>query len=403
MLSSRPVQFNDSSIVKTPGRTLIKGRANLQENAARHTVNPKARHTHTVNGKAGGQKTPFHPATLQPQRLFGKDKHAVAARPLIDKTPFPNRTHPAPAHPPTGKKSGALLELRPSSTRKHIRTPRPSLQTPAVSGNPWDVSDISITTNTIAAESDSAINEEDHDALEYMPPTAVDVPYDPGFEMPEYAVLGRALWAGACTWPVDDELRVWPVDDEPRVWDGKEEGEGEEGVGWVDVGLVDVGLVLPELGEWWVLCFSSFVCGVVLAFLCCRPLRLTRSSSLHLECSLSIRFACTIDCAHVCQTLIHICSLNPRSISLQPPSIPSNPILLPLLQTTTAPSREQSLRNPSPSLYPLFMAVRSLSQAQRARSLSLSTAVRSLLPVQHARSLSPVPHARRLCRVLSRQ
>jgi hypothetical protein len=108
--------------------------------------------------------------------LKGKEPVIIApSRPLGDKTPFPNRiaNHATPfqmTKPIFDVTPGALL--RPSSARKHVRLPRSaskSFQTPLTGGDHWDVSDIDINPEVVAAPSQS-IEEEDYDEIEYMPP-----------------------------------------------------------------------------------------------------------------------------------------------------------------------------------------------------------------------------------------
>lgn len=112
-----------------------------------------------------------------------------ATRPLVDKTPFPNRTGGQQFQTPLPQGSkfaglsflepGTLLQfdktpdalLRPSSTRKHVRPPRSaskSFETPVNNGNHWDVSDLSIVMPE--AQAPEAIVEDDYDEIEYMPP-----------------------------------------------------------------------------------------------------------------------------------------------------------------------------------------------------------------------------------------
>lgn len=117
------------------------------------------------------------------------------SRPLIDKTPFANRSGAPFVTPlPRGSKISKLSLVdsqskfqtpdglpRPSSTRKHIRVPRSaskSFETPQTEGNHWDVSDISIEGPEMAAVNES-IEEEDCSEIEYMPPTAVGKNHSP--------------------------------------------------------------------------------------------------------------------------------------------------------------------------------------------------------------------------------
>ncbi|KAG1812208.1 uncharacterized protein BJ212DRAFT_1276998 [Suillus subaureus] len=222
MISSRPTGITFEGdyhhFTKTPGNRVLKSRSALQENVGRHvpvTVDGKAKKA------AALQQTPFHLNTLQPQKILkghdgttkskGKEPVILApSRPLGDKTPFPNRisNHATPLQmtkPIFDVTPGALL--RPSSARKHIRLPRSaskSFQTPLTGGNHWDVSDIDIIPEVVAAPSQS-IEKEDYDEIEYMPPKLpVEMPYEPPFELPDYKEVGRALLALTHSYPIDD-------------------------------------------------------------------------------------------------------------------------------------------------------------------------------------------------------
>lgn len=214
MLSSRSIHLDvngrshNLSTARTPGKMGGKGRGGLQENA----INQGAM---TVGGKGKrvalnttGQPHSLRKSLLkifsiqadvqtEPQRLFKDPSHQnhlktaskAAARPLVDKTPFANRSGAPFVTPlPRGSKISkiALGEsqtnlqtpgglLRPSSTRKHARAPRSaskSFETPQTQGNHWDVSDVSIEGPEMAAVNES-IEEEDFGEIEYMPPSAI--------------------------------------------------------------------------------------------------------------------------------------------------------------------------------------------------------------------------------------
>ena len=123
-----------------------------------------------------------------------------AARPLGDKTPFPNRARKASTGQDMDMQKGELqqklpklleslypslssrgetldLSPRPSSTRKSARTPSSAnrkFQTPLVNGNPWDVSEGSIELGDVQlqdAQQDAEV--EDLDEIEYMPPNTL--------------------------------------------------------------------------------------------------------------------------------------------------------------------------------------------------------------------------------------
>ena len=122
-----------------------------------------------------------------------------AARPLGDKTPFPNRTSKAGAVLYMDMRKGELQQKlpkfleslhpslrnqetpetldfspRPSSTRKSARTPNSAnrkFQTPLVNGNPWDVSDGSIELDDMQVQDVQQDAEvDDLDEIEYMLP-----------------------------------------------------------------------------------------------------------------------------------------------------------------------------------------------------------------------------------------
>ncbi|KDR67807.1 hypothetical protein GALMADRAFT_146820 [Galerina marginata CBS 339.88] len=228
MLSSRPLQLNTDGAyfpTKTPGR----GLKNRAENAhagmgATMTVQGK--------GKNAGMppRTPFQPSSAQPKQLF-KDQKIVltTGRPLIDKTPLPNRVGtvlfntPLPGNAKLSKlrnEGGHTDEegsgtpgsaQRPSSMRKHIKHPRISgkaLETPANNGNHWDVSDGDIVLPDTQPLLQETIAEDDDnsDELEYGPPNTLDLPYQPpfNFALPDYKEVGKSLFKLAHSIPYDD-------------------------------------------------------------------------------------------------------------------------------------------------------------------------------------------------------
>ncbi|KAH7913238.1 hypothetical protein BJ138DRAFT_1146452 [Hygrophoropsis aurantiaca] len=203
MLSTRPLDAIDRRApiaTKTPGRALLKSRTALQENAHAYTVRQP--------GKILAQQTPFAFASKS-QKVAEKPHQVVTdkARPLGDKTPFPNRVN--------------ILEPRPSSTRKHIRAPRLSqgletvqrpaqtFETPVTAGHHWDVSDIDIAPEVV--NGDQSIQEDDHDEIEYMPPKMPEIPYAPPFDMPDYKQVGRTILSIIHSYPADDT--VGPVNE----------------------------------------------------------------------------------------------------------------------------------------------------------------------------------------------
>ncbi|EPQ57153.1 hypothetical protein GLOTRDRAFT_137554 [Gloeophyllum trabeum ATCC 11539] len=230
MLSSRPVSIHADGPAqlgaKTPGRPLAKGRNALQENAVLRGVLPatvKAR-------KVATHHTPFHTkSTKHPGSSKTGSKSILlktTSKPLLDKTPFPNRTARTLRTPELADEKIAKLSfldvetdvpgssqqqqhLRPSSSRKSLRLPRSAtsikFRTPVTTGNHWDVSDGEVQVQAENADAEQeAVEVEDDDEIEYMPPTAIIPPYEPPFEMPDYKVLGKELLQTAFSYPYDD-------------------------------------------------------------------------------------------------------------------------------------------------------------------------------------------------------
>ncbi|TBU24368.1 hypothetical protein BD309DRAFT_1000406 [Dichomitus squalens] len=218
MLSSRPIPINADidaphSILnaKTPGRK-FKGRNALQENAIYSG-------SKTVLSKKSHIQTPFRPGTAHGKKPLVS---VSVTRPLTDKTPFPNRVLAANyfgGAGPAGKTPGLKLSklallapepqqgsadvaplLRPSSARKSLRgrLSGGNFKTPLTKGNYWDVSPgdmegIAGVVQEGKQETEAAVNE-DEDEIEYMPPPAVELSYEPPFELPDYKTIGRGLF-----------------------------------------------------------------------------------------------------------------------------------------------------------------------------------------------------------------
>ncbi|KAI0630056.1 hypothetical protein C8Q77DRAFT_1219718 [Trametes polyzona] len=222
MLSTRPISLHSDADVaaqpilnaKTPGRKALKNRAALQENA----IHSGAK---TVFSKKNILQTPFRPGTAHGKKPLVS---VSVTRPLMDKTPFPNRVAPSgglgasktpatkgfklsklsllvpePEQPESLSPDAAPL-LRPSSTRKSLRGRLSgTFKTPVTKGDHWNVSpgdmgmEIAGGTTEQAAEQAAAVNDED-DEIEYMPPTAIERPYEPPFELPDYKSMGQSLF-----------------------------------------------------------------------------------------------------------------------------------------------------------------------------------------------------------------
>lgn len=190
----------------------------------------------------------------------------IATRPLVDKTPFPNRNAantfetPLPGEQKlaklilvdTTKTNVVLLHpnstpdsvARPSSMRKHVRAPRVSanFETPVTNGNHWDVSEPEIVVQE-AQPAPQLPDSDDHDEVEYMPPKIIgkcqqyllksssnriiiyhfhaEAPYTPPFDLPNYSAVGTTLLNLAHSYPYEDD--TLPAEIEPVVssvsWD----------------------------------------------------------------------------------------------------------------------------------------------------------------------------------------
>ncbi|KAJ7162276.1 hypothetical protein C8R46DRAFT_1104089 [Mycena filopes] len=153
-------------------------------------------------------------------------------RPLVDKTPFPNRVALASKFatplPDKQKLAQLLLEAnktnalfsnssaapdsaaRASSARAHVRAPRLSantnFETPLLKGNPWDVSEVEMVLPDTVAE---VLESEDYDEIEYMPPKSVEAYTPPfNFPLPDYSTVGKRLLGLAHSYPYDDTAAV---------------------------------------------------------------------------------------------------------------------------------------------------------------------------------------------------
>ncbi|KAK0475623.1 hypothetical protein EDD18DRAFT_1089808 [Armillaria luteobubalina] len=175
MLTSRPISRNNDLTVqrqmlaKTPGRVVYQN-----ENANRGPA--------TVHGKGKNtlMQTPFNGGKFNKEGTQGK---LTTQRPLVDKTPFPNRTGVQFQTPYTFNFASPDSVLRPSSLRRHVRVPRSatkSFETPVNTGNPWHC-DVSIGSPEIVVK--QLVLEDDLDEIEYMPPNTLgsfaSVPYCP--------------------------------------------------------------------------------------------------------------------------------------------------------------------------------------------------------------------------------
>ncbi|KAJ7122000.1 hypothetical protein C8R43DRAFT_959362 [Mycena crocata] len=190
---------------KTPGieniihRGASKSHSNLQSNVPLHSKEPIRTNTNAV----------------------GKSLAREIARPLEDKTPFPNRKFNTPV-PDNQKLAKLVLEAnktntlssnppdvpgsvaRVSSSRAHARAPRLSANidfvTPLNNGKHWDVSEGEVSVPEVVSPHLGSLELEDFDEIEYMPPKSVGKytpPFD--FELPHYSSVGLFFYLESST------------------------------------------------------------------------------------------------------------------------------------------------------------------------------------------------------------
>ncbi|KIY64305.1 hypothetical protein CYLTODRAFT_425345 [Cylindrobasidium torrendii FP15055 ss-10] len=188
---------------------------NYTKTPARQNENALRGAPRTIGGKGKTVllQTPFNPRPAGSKHTLTDLKETGALPPLLDRTPFPNRTKPIHLFQTPGNDKGAggskegggkgewspEESVRPSSLRQHIRTPRPSLtnalqfQTPANNGNPW-ACNVSID-ESMEVEGKEEEKEEDGDEVELCPPNCLDIPYAPplDFVLPDYKQAGKTL------------------------------------------------------------------------------------------------------------------------------------------------------------------------------------------------------------------
>lgn len=224
MLTSRPAPLtaNRPLHVKTPGKAPQKVRGILQENALQglRTVKAQKVSLELQSPHGGGS-----PKSRKPPKDAQSSKGAsvkLIARPLGDKTPFANRQRriildPAPgpakgkppardAYPESMTPGHALL---PSSARKSVRgrySLGPAFETPVTKGNHWDVIEGDIEVPALPEAQGEGLQANDYDEIEYMPPTAIDPPYTPHFDVPDYELVGAQLFNSMHSFPKDDVM-----------------------------------------------------------------------------------------------------------------------------------------------------------------------------------------------------
>ncbi|KAH9986013.1 hypothetical protein BJV74DRAFT_845937 [Russula compacta] len=220
MLTSRPAPLTASRPlhIKTPGKALHKARGILQENALHGPRTAKAHRVQVQTPSRGGSPR----STKKPPKEAQLSKAVVTSvvRPLGDKTPFTNRQRsgildptPGPAKANRSIRNGKLdfltlgHALLPSSARKTVRGRHSAgsvFETPVTSGNHWEVIEGDVIAPLASEVQGEEAQPEDYDEIEYMPPTAIDPPYAPHFDVPDYKLMGIQLFDMMHSFPKDD-------------------------------------------------------------------------------------------------------------------------------------------------------------------------------------------------------
>ncbi|KAI0301019.1 hypothetical protein B0F90DRAFT_373954 [Multifurca ochricompacta] len=219
MFTSRPVPLIASHPLhtRTPGRALQKAKGILQENAPHGPRTVKTHKVHLQSPLGGGSPKS---RKLSKQLLSSKGPSTVVARPLGDKTPFANRQRRIIDDSSPGATSGNIIKrdanfgpltsghtLLPSSARKTVRgrhSSAPMFETPVTNGNHWDIVEGDDVVMTVPETQGEETQLDDYDEIEYMPPTAIDPPYTPHFDVPDYKLLGAQLFDVMHSLPRDD-------------------------------------------------------------------------------------------------------------------------------------------------------------------------------------------------------
>ncbi|KAI0349132.1 hypothetical protein OH77DRAFT_1432325 [Trametes cingulata] len=222
MLSTRHIALNADADAatqpilntKTPGRKAFKNGAALQENAIHSCAK-------TVLSKKNVPHTPFRPGTARKPPFPNR----VAPGGLgTSKTPGMKGTKlsklsllvPEPEQPELLSPDVAPL-LRPSSTRKSLRGRLiGTFKTPVTKGDHWNVSpgDMGMGVELVGgpavqATEESVPVEYEDDEIEYMPPTAIERPYEPPSDLPDYASMGKTVFALGHAPLLDDTLDMY--------------------------------------------------------------------------------------------------------------------------------------------------------------------------------------------------
>ncbi|KDQ21693.1 hypothetical protein BOTBODRAFT_26124 [Botryobasidium botryosum FD-172 SS1] len=128
------------------------------------------------------------------------NKTPFVSRSNLPQTPSPQKCGASPSLE-SMKPGVPQTVLRPSSMRKSLRfrtSAGKEFTTPEASGRRphWDIEDISLEagqTSVTGMEAVSVLPDEDDFELEYMPPTSIELPFDPPCDMPDYRTLGATL------------------------------------------------------------------------------------------------------------------------------------------------------------------------------------------------------------------
>ncbi|KAF8513127.1 hypothetical protein BU17DRAFT_95621 [Hysterangium stoloniferum] len=238
MLSSRPhniafptnTDSTRNNTFKSTAKSLKYGRSLRNENAAHPQAISVTGRKQTVMFSTPAAGVSLKQVAQTEKGLRGIRTTSALAE-ITNRTPFIKQNLPITPGQASSKTtkpfkifddSAAASVRRISSTRKKLRLPRSaskSFETPETAGNHWDVSDVSIEASIME---EISVAEADYGDVEYLPPTAIESVFDPGFDTPDYKEVGATLLYLFRTMSIQDDSK--PSEETTRIDTLKEAG-----------------------------------------------------------------------------------------------------------------------------------------------------------------------------------
>jgi len=132
--------------------------------------------------------------------------HLHLRTPLPSPPPLPSRLHQYSPQELFLPKLGQIAKLElltlghallSSSVRRTVRgrhSSGPVFETPVTNGNHWDVMEGDIAMPAAPEAQGEEAQPEDYDEIEYMAPTAIEPPFTPHFDVPDFKLVGAQLF-----------------------------------------------------------------------------------------------------------------------------------------------------------------------------------------------------------------